>query len=87
MNIIRAGIVMLSYLFMILIAYFILSVPITMIFDGFDDADTGEATDEIDQYLPNIRTVFHMFFAMMAAVPLTWFTLWVMKREPDWGYQ
>lgn len=86
MNIIKAGIVMIVYLFMILLAYFVLSTPITAIFDAFDDTDTGAATEQLDQFLPTIRTAFNMFFAMMAAVPMTWFIFWVMHREPDWGY-
>jgi len=87
MNIINAGVVMIVYLFIAITAYFLLSTPMTMIFDGFDDADAGDATTHLDTLMPTIRTVFSMFFALMAAVPITWFIFWSMHREPDWGYQ
>ena len=87
LNIINAGVVMIVYLFIAITAYFLLSAPIGLIFDSFDDADAGDATSHLDTVIPTIRVVFNMFFAMMAAVPITWFIFWTMHREPDWGYQ
>ena len=87
MNIINAGVAMIVYLFIVITAYFLLSVPINAVFDGFDDANAGEATEHIDHIVPNIKIVFNVFFACFAAVPVTWFIFWTMKREPDWGYQ
>ena len=78
---------MLVYIFIAITAYFMLSTPMTMIFDSFDDADTGAATEHIDTLMPTIRTVFNIFFALLASGGITWFIFWVFHREPDWGYQ
>ena len=82
----KAGVVMIVYLFVVIIAYFILSTPVTMLFDAFDDNDMGAATEQFDVFMPTIRTCFNMFFALMAAIAPTWFIFWVMHREPDWRY-
>ena len=74
--------IFLTYLFMVLIAYFMISVPVNALFDAFGSADLAEATDEMALYLPNIRTAFNLFFAGMLAVPMTWFISWVFSREP-----
>lgn len=84
---IKAGIMMLVFLFITIIAYFLLSAPVNLIFNAFDDIDTGEAVDEMNTIMPNIRTAFNIFFALLAAVPLTWFIFWSFSREPDWGYR
>jgi len=85
-GIIKAGVAMLVYLFLFLIVYFVISSPLDAIFDGLDDADAGEATDELDWMLPNITGALDIFFALIIAVPITGFIVWVFSREPDWYY-
>ena len=87
MNIIRAGVVMLVYLFIVIIAYFAISPFMTAFFDVFDDADVGLAEDEMSNILPTIETVFSMFFSMLASIPITWFIMWTFSREPRWDYE
>lgn len=84
MNFIRAGVLMLLYLFITIIVFFIISSPLDSIFNGFDDT-TGEHSDEMDIYLPNIRTALNIFFALVIAAPIIGFIMWVFHREPDWG--
>ena len=87
MNIIRAGVMMITYMFMVIVAYFLLSTPVELILGSFEGGNFGAATEHLDTHIPTMRTVFQMFFALLAAVPITWFIFWVSHREPDWGYQ
>ena len=85
LKIIQMGAMMLIYIFMFSLIYFILAAPLDAIFDGFDDIDSGEAVDEMDTYLPNIKTALNIFFALVIAIPIVGFIMWVYHREPDWG--
>jgi len=49
--------------------------------------EMSAATEHLNTLIPTIRVVFTMFFAMLGAVPITWFIFWSIHREPDWGYQ
>ena len=83
MRFVQAGVIMLVYLFMFSIIYFILSAPLDAVFDGFDDT-TGEHSDEMDTYLPNIKTALNIFFAIVIATPVVAFIMFVYRRETDW---
>jgi len=82
MNIIRAGLTFLLYLFIVVICYFVISGPVEILIDSF----TGTHA-QVDSRLDLYKTFFSMFFAIWAAVPITWFIFWVMHREPDWSYR
>ena len=74
-------------MFMFLILYFVISTPINTFFDTLDDADVAEANTYMDSYLPIIRNALTMAFAVTAAIPSTWFVIYVFTREPDWSYR
>ena len=78
----KAGAIFLIYLFIVITAFFILSKPVDSLFDSFDNNDMGEANDELDMVMPNIRIAFTIAFALMFAAPITWFIVWVVHREP-----
>jgi len=82
-----AGALMLIATFVILLLYFVVSTPLTSMFDSFDDADAGEATDEMNDYLPHIRTAINMAFAIAIITPSLIFIFWIFHREPDWYYK
>jgi len=81
-SITQAGVLFLAFLFMVVVFYFVLSGPVDAIFDGFDDVDDPISGDEIDLFLPNIRTAMNIAFALMLATPITGFIMWVFSREP-----
>jgi len=82
-----AGAVMLVATFAILVLYFIISTPMESMFNSFDDIDSGEATDEMDEYLPGIKNAFYMGFAIAIITPALIFIFWIYHREPDWYYR
>jgi len=86
-SIITAGATLIIATFLIILLFFVLSTPITTILDGFDDADAGEATDEMNEFLPNIEGAFWLGFSIAIITPAIIFILWVFHREPDWYYR
>jgi Sec-independent protein secretion pathway component TatC len=86
MNIIRAGGYMLISVFLILVVYYVSSPFFTTFFDHIDDIDAAEATDEIDNFLPNIRTALNIAFAVAVVAPVIIFVMRTFEREPDWSY-
>jgi len=86
MNIIMAGGKMLVGVFFILIVYFLLSTPIEAIFNSFDDANTGEATDDMDIYLPIIRQALTMAIAICLVTPILIFIFSAFERETQSVY-
>ena len=85
-SITRAGAIFIIYLFISVSAYFLLSSPIDMIFDAFENADGSHAESKLSTYIPQYRTVLQIFFAIFLALPLTWFVIWVFHREPGLYY-
>jgi len=86
MNIGKAGVIMLTYLFIVFIAWMLLSTPFEETISGFEGLG-GEAGDEMDTQISRSRTVFNVFFGGMAIVPIIWFLIWIMRREPDWRFR
>lgn len=86
-SIIMAGGTLLLATFIILILYFVISTPLSSMFDSIDDVDAGEATDEMNTVLPIIRTALDLAFAIAIITPSVIFVLWVFMREPDWRYR
>ena len=86
---IREGVMLIIFTFIVIISYFILSMPVGYIFDAFDDADTGadESNDAYDTIMPIIRTSFNMIFAILAATGVTWFIMKMFETEHDWYYR
>lgn len=77
-----AGILLLVFLFSSIIFYMTVSGPISTVLDGFDDADVGDASDEMDSFLPGVRIALSMAFAIFVITPVAGFVMWVFSREP-----
>ena len=86
MNFIQAGLTMLVGVAMFVIVFYVISAPVEHILDGFDNADVGDATDEMNTYLPNIRIALQMAFALIIVSPVVGFVIWVYSRDPEWQF-
>ena len=86
MNIGKAGILMMTYLFIVVLAYIVLSTPFENMIAGFEGLG-GNAGTEIDEQVGRSRTMFNIFFGGLAVVPIIWFLIWIMRREADWGFR
>lgn len=83
-GLIRAGVILAVFTFVVVITYFALSTPLELIYDGFDTGNMGAAESAMDTYLPIIRTATTLFFCILISLPVTWFVFWVFHREPSY---
>ncbi|NIQ89374.1 MAG: hypothetical protein GWN93_10035 [Deltaproteobacteria bacterium] len=86
-SIITGGATLIIATFLIIIVFFVLSNPVTSILDGFDDIDAGDATDDMNTYLPDIRTAFWLGMSIAIVTPAVIFVFWIFHREPDHYYK
>lgn len=86
MNIVKAGLAMMLYLFIVIICYYFISGPLDVIYNVFDNINDPNTEAIYNTTIPYWRTAMNLFFSLLAAVPIAWFITWVMSREPDWYY-
>lgn len=85
-GIIRNGIILLVYLVIIIALYLFLSEPYDNIMTSMENIN-GSTDSQVEAGATVNRIVFDMMFAILGAVPIIWFIVWSMSREPDWGYR
>ena len=85
MNFIQAGLTMIVGVAMFAIVFFVISEPLDLILDGFDNME-GDTSDEMDLYLPSIRSAMKIAFALIIISPVVGFMVWVYSRNPEWTY-
>ena len=86
MNIMIDGARLLLGLFVTLLAWLIISNPVTEIFTAFDTMDAGEATTHLNNLIPLYTQILYMFFTLLGGQIISWFFFRVFQREPDWRY-
>jgi len=84
LNILRAGVILMTYLFVIITIYIFLSSPFDDIMTNFENIDLAASDSHIESTSGIGRTVFDMIFAVLGLVPVVWFIFWCFSREPDW---
>ena len=84
MDIVKAGVMLAVYLFVVTAIYIFLSSPFDDVVTGFEDIDLTASDEHLESSGAMIRNVFDMMFVGLAAVPIVWFMVWVFRREPDW---
>lgn len=87
MDIVRSGIIMAVYLFVIIALYIFLSSPFDTLVSSFEDIDSSASDTEIEASSVVSRVVFNMIFAGLGIVPILWFIIMVFRTEPDWRYR
>jgi len=87
MDIVRNGILLIIYLFVIVALFIFLSGPFDDIVTSFEDVNSSASDTEIESSSGYNRLVFDMVFVMLALVPIIWFIVWCFHREPDWRYR
>ena len=84
MNIPRAGVILIVYLFVLITIYIFLSSPFDDFVTSFEDLNLSASDSHIESNTGIGRTVFNMIFAILGLVPIVWFIFWCFSREPDW---
>ena len=80
------GAMMLLLFFVFIIIFSVLGGPVDSIMDSILGMDGLESSDEIDTYVPLIKTAARIAFALGISVPAVWFTAKVFSREPAHYY-
>jgi len=78
---------MIMGLFFVIVIYFLISAPLEIIFDSFDDIEDTGSGDEMNIHLPWIRTALNMAFSVAIAAPLVIFVMMTFEREPRYDYR
>lgn len=86
MEIIRVGVLAAIYYMIIIVAYLFISGPFATIMTTFEDIDIEASDAEIESTSALARTSFNIFFAGLALIPPLWIAVYLLRREPHWGY-
>ena len=87
MNLVRDGVIMAVYLFVIIILYIFLSGPFDDFVTEFEDVNMTGSDSHVERGGTYGRLVFDMVFAGFGIAPLFWFIVRAFRREPDWGFR
>ena len=84
MNIIKAGVIMIVYFFVLFIAYMVISTPFEEMVSGFEDAGGSDVEGRVTAQAGLARSFFKISMGLMVVIPGMWFIIWIFSREPDW---
>jgi hypothetical protein len=84
LNIVRNGVMMAVYVFIVVVLYIIISSPFNDIMSSYEDVNLTSSDAEVEQGASMGRTVFDIIFAMFILIPIIWFVFMCFYREPDW---
>lgn len=87
MDIVRNGVLLVVYLFVIVVLFIVISGVFEDIVVGVEDVNATASDARVEVHGGYIRTVFNMIFALFALVPIIWFIAWAFHREPDWRFR
>ena len=86
-DVIHDGLVLVVSEFSIVLMYIVLSSPIATVIQTLVTAGTDQGVPNMTYYHNLVSTVLTICFILLALVPIIWFILRMMSREPDWGYR
>jgi ethanolamine transporter EutH len=84
MDIIRDGIFLAVYSFILITIYIFTSNPFTQIVTEFLALDA--VGTEAKAVFNTVSTVYLFMFVLAGLIPIIWFIARAFQREPDWGY-
>ena len=84
-DIIRDGIILAVYLFIICSIYIFISDPVSQINTGLSGLDVASDSDTQNTY-NMINIVFDFMFIVLTGVPIFWFIMRIFQRDPEWWY-
>ena len=84
MNIIRAGAYLVAYEFVMILCYIFLSYPASTVIQAITTAGTDMGVTQMVAEQTLVNNVLTICFVMACFIPIIWFMVEVMRREPDW---
>lgn len=86
-EVVQDGIILVVSEFIILILYIVLSGPVAQVLNTLTAAGTELGVTQMSFYDLLVKNVFTICFILLGFVPVIWFVVRMMSREPDWGYR
>lgn len=86
-DVVRDGALLIISEFVIVLIYIVISSPIATVIASLVDAGTASGVTEMTYYHGLVNTVMTICFILAGFIPIIWFILRMMSREPDWGYR
>lgn len=83
-SIIKAGVILAVYEFLVILMYFFLSVPIPTFINAVMDTDI---VPELQTYGSLGLTIFNLMFAIAFFLPVIWFLFWCIREDPNTFYR
>jgi len=83
-SIIKAGVILAGYEFLMILMYFLLSTPIPTFINAVMDT---EIVDELATYGSLGLNIFNLMFAIAFILPIVWFLLWCVREESTYYYR
>ena len=87
MNIIRDGVILIVFEFIVIIMWIVLSHPMAVIINSLISSGTAMGIGQMTYYGSLVNHVVDMVFLLMGLAPLIWFFFRAYQREQDWGYR
>ena len=86
-DVVRDGVLLLVSEFVIIAIYIFLSDPVAQVLTALYGAGTSMGVTQMGYYSNLVNTVVTIVFILLGVIPLIWFVVRMMSREPDWGYR
>jgi hypothetical protein len=87
MNIIRDGVILVVFEFIVILLWVVLSSPMAVIINSLINAGTTMGITQMTTYGILVNRVVDIIFLLMGLCPVIWFFFRVYQREQDWGYR
>jgi len=87
MNIVRDGVILVVFEFIVILLWVVLSSPMAVILNSLINAGTTMGITQMTTYGALVNRVVDIIFLLMGLCPVIWFFFRVYQREQDWGYR
>jgi hypothetical protein len=86
-NIIRDGVILVVFEFIIILLWVTLSSPMAAVINSLINSGTSMGITQMTYYGGLVNHAVDIVFLLMGLTPLIWFFFRAYQREPDWGYR
>lgn len=86
-NIVQDGLMLVISEFIIFLLYIVLSDPVVQVISSICTAGLTMGVTQMTFYQNLVFSVLTICFIILGFIPVIWFIVRTMSREPDWGYR
>lgn len=86
-DVVHDGLILVISEFIIFLLYIVLSDPVVQVISGICTAGLAIGVSQMTYYQNLVFSVLTICFIVLGFIPVVWFIVRMMSREPDWGYR